>query len=77
MSTKLYRNLKKGDKIVLLDETDYPKIRKHILIVSSVRECSRAWFTGKRQWEVSGNYPFWFPFPIRAYSNDRTELYAG
>ena len=72
--SKLYRNLKPGDQFKV--ETGYGISRYmwHIVTVSSVKETRRAFFTGKRQWAVYGDYPWWFSGPIHAYSYDRVTL---
>jgi hypothetical protein len=72
--TKLYRNLKPGEKITLLDQTTPGKTRTHTLVVSHVQETCRAYFTGKRQWVVHGNYPWWWSNPITVYSTDKVEV---
>lgn len=71
--SKLYRNLKPGDKFAIADNTS-GKLRSAVITVSSVHETKRAWFTGRRLWQVHGNYPWWWPFPITAYSDERVEL---
>jgi hypothetical protein len=75
MKTKLYRNLKPGDQFTVVDLT-YPSAygRAAAVTVTGVREAGPAWFTGKRQWEIHGTYPWWFRGPIMAYSTDRVEL---
>ena len=76
-TSKLYRNLKAGDKILLQTGFGIKDYRTHVLTVTRVQETRRAWFTGRRQWMVLGNYPWWFPGPILSYSDDRTELVVG
>lgn len=71
--SKLIRNLKPGDKFTVMDDTG-DRLRTCTVTVSSVRETRRAWFSGKRQWEVSADYPWWWPFPVRGYSTDRINL---
>jgi hypothetical protein len=68
--TKLYRNLKKGDQFMVKREDG----KTAIVTVNRVQETIKAWFSGRRQWEIHGDYPWWWNFPIRAYSNDRVEL---
>jgi len=68
--SKLYRNLKCGDKFRVRREDGISAI----VTVSQVQETRKAWFSGKRQWEVHGNYPWWWMTPIRAYSNERCNL---
>jgi hypothetical protein len=77
MKTKLYRNLKHGDKILVADATNNNGSvggRTAIVTVSCVQETRSGRISGKRQWAVHGNYPWWFSGPILAYSTDRTEL---
>lgn len=68
--TRLYRNLKKGDKFVVRFEN-----KSTIVVVSSVNETRRFHFSGKRCWEIHANYPWWFPGPIRGYSTDKIEIF--
>ena len=72
--TKLYRNLKAGDKFVVHDNTDPKKHRTAVVTVSGVREIARGFISHKRQWEVSGDYPWWFVHAIIAYSTDKVEV---
>lgn len=73
--SKLYRNLKPGDKFQVIDLTFLSTHgRTHTVTVTSVQETKRAWFTNRRQWAIHGNYPWWFGGPIMAYSDDRVEL---
>ena len=72
--SKLYRNLKPGDKFRVESAYKIGLYRSHIVTVSAVHETCRGYFSGKRQWEVSGDYPYWWNGPIRAYSDDRTDL---
>ncbi len=72
--TKLYRNLKPGDRFIV--ETDWV-IKEHrtaVVTVSCVKETYICPFTSKRQWRVLGNYPWWFSGPIHVYSDERVEL---
>ena len=73
-TSKLYRNLKLGDKFVVSTDLSCPRQYRAVVTVTAVQETSRAWFTGRRQWVVHGNYPWWWTLPIRAYSDDRTDL---
>lgn len=68
--SKLYRNLVPGDRFRVWREDG----KTDIVTVSHVRECPHAWFSGRRQWEVLGNYPWWWTAPIRAYANERVDL---
>lgn len=69
--TKLIRNLKKGDKFVVRREDGVSAT----ITVQGVQETQRAWFTGKRQWEViAHDWPFWWCFGLRGYSTDRIGL---
>lgn len=68
--TKLYRNLKPGDKFKVYREDG----RSYTVTVYRVQESTRSWYTGKRQWEVLGDYPFWWTTPIRAYHDEKTTL---
>lgn len=68
--SKLYRNLKPGDKFTVGREDG----KRATVTVSSVHETKRAWFSGKRQWIVNGDYPYWWSVPIHAYSTDRIDL---
>lgn len=75
MKTKLYRNLKPGDQFRI--ETGYgiKQYRSAIITVTRVEETQRAYFSGKRQWAVYGNYPWWWgSTPVTAYSTDKVEL---
>lgn len=79
MKTKLFRNLKPGDKFVVYrDILGVEKLKVSqthaIVTVISVQETTRAHFSGKRQWQVNGNYPWWWVTPICAYANEKTEL---
>lgn len=75
MKTKLYRNLKPGDRFTVIDLSfTSTHGRASTVTVSKVHETSKAWFSGKRQWAVHGDYPWWFTGPIHAYSTDRVEL---
>ena len=74
MRTKLIRNLKPGDKFGV--RTDFPgeKHRHAVVTVSCVQETRRGFMTGKRTWEVIGDYPWWFPHCITGYHNEKIEL---
>jgi hypothetical protein len=71
--SKLFRNLKPGDKFKV--ETGYG-IEPHkeaIITVSKVEEART--HSRIRQWAVYGSgYPFWFPGPVMAEHDERTEL---
>ena len=71
-SSKLYRNLKPGD-VIRIETVSLP-YRSALLTVTHTQECERAFFTGKRQWAIHGNYPWWFPGPIRAYADERVNV---
>lgn len=72
LRSKLWRNLKPGDKFrVSCAGVPY---REKVCTVTKVQEVRRAWFSGKRQWEIHADYPWWWPCPIRAYADERTEL---
>lgn len=71
MQTKLVRNLKAGDKLKLVDIDGK---RTHLLEVRKVEETRPGYLTGKRQWKVVGDYPWWFPLPVVGYSNSRITL---
>lgn len=67
---KLVRNLRKGDKIVIHDET-----HKATITVAAVQEIQRGHFTGKRTWAVSADYPWWWGItPITGYHNSKIKL---
>lgn len=73
LKTKLYRNLKPGDIIsVECNITDY---RKEYVKVNRVQETTKYWHSVKRIWEIHGEYPWWWPGPIRAYSNEKCDVY--
>jgi hypothetical protein len=74
MKSKLYRNLRPGDKFRVTDRTDGGKERTAIITVSKVQEGRVGHFTGERRWEVHGDYPWWFQGPVVAYSGDRVNL---
>lgn len=73
IKSKLFRNLKKGDKFEVIADNGR-HCRTAIVTVTSVQECSRGWFDGKRRWQVNGNYPWWFMLPVRATHDERTDL---
>jgi hypothetical protein len=73
--TKLYRNLKPGDRIMVRDATG-EKSRAALVTVLRVQECRAGYITGKRRWEVIADYPWWWHSPITAYSDDRTEVHS-
>lgn len=72
MKTKLIRNLKKGDKFRISCES--PVRRSAIVTVSHVQETIRGPFSGRRVWQVLGDYPWWWGFPVRGYSDSKMEL---
>lgn len=73
--TKLFRNLKPGEKFVV--ETGYG-VKQHyssVVTVSCVRETCLSWLTGKRQWNVFGNFPWWWGGKCTTIgSKDRVEV---
>jgi len=74
MTSKLLRNLKRGDKFVIVDVDGK---RKHTVEVQCVQETRCGHFTGKRMWEVIaiGGYPCWWGCsPVNGYSDTRIEL---
>ena len=73
-SSKLYRNLLPGDKIMVQMSMAYAPMRTHVVTVSHVEEMTRCHISGKRQWVVYGDYPWWFRGPIIAYHEDRVIL---
>ena len=71
MKTKLIRNLKKGDQFTVFD-CDY---RRHQTVtVQCVQETRRGFMTGKRMWQVIGDFPWWFACGVTGYHNDKIEV---
>lgn len=70
--SKLYRNLKPGDNILLIDCSS-ARMRHCVLTVSSVVKTINL-FSHKSEWIVNGNYPWWWTIPIHAYGNERVQL---
>ncbi len=50
--SRLARNLQPGDLYIITDMTG-PKITKHVVKVITVRETLKAWFSGRRQWQIN------------------------
>ena len=75
--SKLYRNLKPGDRFKV--ETGYgiKQYLSAVVTVSSVEKVGRNRFSGKQQWAVYGDYPWWWGRPIHAESSERCELWEG
>ncbi len=77
--SKLYRNLKPGDKFEVVIDT--PKFRAvAVVTVSDVKRMPSMRFSdrGRAIYYVYGDFPFWWGQDyIRAYSDERTELYEG
>lgn len=87
--TRLGRNLKPGDRFVIRDGVNYPSRGHWVVEVTHIHETCRAWFTGKRQWQISykvvdirGN-PGILPFSqdgygcCRVYSTDKFDVKRG
>lgn len=70
---KLIRNLKKGDKFYVTDNTD-GKNRRCLITVQTVQETRPGFLTGRRMWQVIADYPFWFSCGVRGYSKDKIEV---
>jgi hypothetical protein len=68
---KLIRNLKRGDQIRVWD-MDYK--RSKLVTVSSVNETRKGFMTGRRQWRVTADFPWWWPCGIVGYSDDKIEV---
>lgn len=70
MKTKLIRNLKPGDKLQIRSES-----RSAVVTVRRVQEIPQGIATGRRRWEVSADYPFWWGLTgVIGYSSDRIEV---
>ena len=74
--SKLFRNLKAGDKFVV--ETGYgiKDYRTAVVTVHEVRRIAeKGWFTGKTQWNVYRTFPAcWGSNHTTVYATDRVEL---
>lgn len=74
--SKLFRNLKAGDKFVV--ETGYgiKDYRTAVVTVHEVRRIAeKGCFTGKTQWNVYGTFPAWWGSNhTTVYATDRVEL---
>jgi hypothetical protein len=72
MRTKLLRNLKRGDKLRVVDVDGK---RTAIVTIHGVRHCGRGVGTGKHMYEAMGDYPWWWGATgVTGYSDTRVEL---
>jgi hypothetical protein len=71
--TKLIRNVRKGEKFIVRDALSG---RVTTVVAGNAQETIPGFMTGKRQWMIPGNYPWWWGCSaVTGYSKDKIEVF--
>lgn len=74
-NTKLIRNVKPGEKILLRTQFTGHEENSGIFTVESVQEIDRGVFSGNRRWRIEVvNPPWWYPIGPSGDSTERVTV---